>query len=176
MVTTLRWPDQRPLRDLRIAQGSPCLLLIEPGIDVPEINAVLEDWTLTTASPTELTARCEALERRVAVLPHDARDDPTSDELPTIDLDDVLRVGDHSVVLAPIEGRLLRAFMTHPGDVIDKEALMTSAWPGGAPRSNSLNVRLARLRKKLAPFRISILTLPKRGYMLLLRDDEQDDS
>jgi DNA-binding response OmpR family regulator len=167
-VATLRWPDQRPIRDERIAHGSPCLLLIEPGIDVPEIDAVLEDWTLTTATVTEMNARRDALVRRVAVLPHD----PVADAEPTIDLDDVLRVGDHSLVLAPIEARLLRTFLDDPGAIITKESLMRSTWPDGAPRSNSFTVRLARLRKRLRPFRMSILTFPRRGYMLVLHDDE----
>ena len=104
-----------------------------------------------------------------AVRPHDS----TGDDVPTIDLDDVLRVGDHSVVLAPIEVRLLRAFLAHPGCVLAKDALARGMWPDGAPTSNSFHVRLASLRKRLTPFHISILTFPKRGYMLVLPDAER---
>jgi len=78
------------------------------------------------------------------VLPHDAPDDPRWNELPTIDLDGRVAASVTTPWSSPrSKVGLLRAFMTHPGDVIDKDALMTSAWPGGAPPSNSLNVRLA---------------------------------
>ena len=42
----------------------------------------------------------------------------------------------------------------------------TTVWPDGAPKSNSLNVRLAHLRKRLAPLGFSFLTFANHGYML----------
>jgi DNA-binding response OmpR family regulator len=163
-VATIRWPDQGSLRDRRIARGEPCLLLIEPDIAVPETDAFLEDWTLTTASPIELKARREALLRRVAALP----DDTSRNTNPTFDLDDVLRVGDRSLILAPIEVRLLRVFLASPGSVLSRDTLTSAVWPDGAPRSNSFGVRLAHLRKRLTPLGLSILTFPNHGYMLEL--------
>jgi DNA-binding winged helix-turn-helix (wHTH) protein len=49
---------------------------------------------------------------------------------------------------------------------------MTTVWPDGAPKSNSLQVRLAHLRKRLAPLGFSFLTFSNRGYMLELVYDE----
>ena len=43
---------------------------------------------------------------------------------------------------------------------------MTAVWPDGAPKSNSLQVRLAHLRKRLAPLGFSFLTFANHGYML----------
>jgi DNA-binding response OmpR family regulator len=163
-VATIRWPDQKSLRDQRIARGEPCLLLIEPDIAVPETDAFLEDWTLTTASPIELKARREAILRRVSALP----DDTSRDTNPKLDLDDVLRVGDRSLSLAPIEVRLLRVFLNSPGSLLSRDTLTSAVWPNGEPSSNSFNVRLAHLRKRLTPLGLSILTFPNRGYMLEL--------
>ena len=110
-VATIQWPVQRTLRETRLARRQPSLLLIEPGAPVPEIDAVLEDWTLTTASFNELEARRQTVQRRAAAL----REDSARTTSPSLDLDGVLRVGDRSVILAPVEVRLLRAFLRAAG-------------------------------------------------------------
>ena len=161
-VATIQWPVQRTLRETRLARRQLSLLLIEPAAPVPEIDAVLEDWTLTTASVNELEARRQTVQRRAAAL----REDSARTTSPSFDLDGVLRVGDRSVILAPVEVRLLRAFLARQGSVLSREELTTSVWPDGAPKSNSLNVRLAHLRKRLAPLGFSFLTFANHGYML----------
>jgi DNA-binding response OmpR family regulator len=167
-VATIQWPAQRTLRATRLARRQPSLLLIEPGAPVPFIDAVLEDWTLATASFNELEARREAVRRRAAAL----REHSPRSASPSLDLDGVLRIGDRSVILAPIEVRLLRAFLARPGSVLSREELAATVWPDGAPKSNSLNVRLTHLRRRLAPLGFSFLTFSNRGYMLELVHDE----
>ena len=109
-VATIQWPAQRALRETRLERRQPSLLLIEPGAPLPDIDAVLEDWTVTTASLDELEARRQAVLRRAAAL----REDSAPTASPSLDVDGVLRVGDRSVILAPIEVRLLRAFLSRP--------------------------------------------------------------
>jgi len=90
-----------------------------------------------------------------------------------LDKDNVFRIGDRSLVLAPIEVRLLRAFLEHPGTVQSRDTLSAAVWPDVVPKSNSLSVRLTHLRKRLAPLGISILTFPNHGYMLEMPDSYQ---
>jgi DNA-binding response OmpR family regulator len=163
-VATVRWPAEALRREDRLAAEEPSLLLVEAGAPVPETDAFLEDWASVTAPAVEVDARLAALARRAAA----RRDAIGRISTPTLDVDNVLRVGDRSLILAPIEVRLLREFLKSPGSVISREVLTRAVWPDGEPKSNSLDVRLVQLRKRLAPLRLSIMTFPKHGYMLEL--------
>ena len=164
-VATIQWPAQAARREDRLAHGEPNLLLVEPGAVVPDVDLFLEDWTYTTALPTELDTRRSALTRRARA----RRDAASRLTTPTLDpVHNVLRLGDRSLILAPIEVRLLRAFLGSPGSVLSRDTLIGAVWPDGAPKSNTLTVQLARLRKRVAPLRLSILTFPNHGYLLEL--------
>jgi hypothetical protein len=167
-VATIQWPGEKWLRDDRLARGEASLLLVEPGAAVPETDAILEDWASTTATPSELDARREAVMQRVVAL----RGELARNAIPSLDLDNVFRFGDRSLIVAPIEVRLLKALLEHAGTVLSRDALTSAVWPDGAPKSNSLSVRLTHLRRRLAPLGLSILTFPNHGYMLELPDDD----
>jgi hypothetical protein len=107
----VQWPAQASRREDRLARGEPSLLLIQTGAPVPDTDAFLEDWAHTTASPQELEARCAAIAQRAA----ERRDAESRMTTPALDMDNVLRLGDRSLILAPIEVRLLRAFLESPG-------------------------------------------------------------
>lgn len=60
---------------------------------------------------------------------------------------------DASVPLTPIEYALLAALLRRPDEVVRRRTLVEAAWPQGALVSdNMLDVYIARLRRKLAPF------------------------
>lgn len=77
--------------------------------------------------------------------------------------------GDQAVGLSPTEFRILACLASAPGDAIRRRDLVRAAWPHGAiVRDNTLDVYIARLRRKLesmsgAP---EIATVHGVGYSL----------
>lgn len=57
---------------------------------------------------------------------------------------------------------LLRAFLSAPDTLLDKDALFAAAWPGIVVEDNTLQVHISALRKALGPGYIS--TVHGRGY------------
>lgn len=86
--------------------------------------------------------------------------DPTGHEI---------RAGDREIPLTPTEFRLIAALASRPGSTLSRRELMRAAWPEGAiVHDNTLDVYLARLRKKLRelPEAPGILTVHGLGYRL----------
>jgi two-component system response regulator MprA len=86
--------------------------------------------------------------------------DPTGHEI---------SAGDREIPLTPTEFRLIAALASRPGSTLSRRELMRAAWPEGAiVHDNTLDVYLARLRKKLRelPEAPGILTVHGRGYRL----------
>jgi DNA-binding response OmpR family regulator len=60
--------------------------------------------------------------------------------------------------------------------VVKAEELWRHVWGDSKPyNSESLHVHVYRLRRKLAPFRISIETMVGLGYRLMLEAEESAD-
>jgi two-component system OmpR family response regulator len=117
---------------------------------------------------SELLVRVNALLRRNA-----NGDRPTADEpRAAVVLDPgrhAIRHGDREESLTPTEFRILAALTAAGGDVVRRHPLVSSARPDGAiVHDNTLNVCLARIRRKLrrvdAPSRID--TVRGVGYRL----------
>ncbi len=64
--------------------------------------------------------------------------------------------------------RLLERLVRSPGEVVDRDELMSHAWPGRVVGQGSLNQQIYTLRQILADEseREIIQTLPRRGYLL----------
>jgi two-component system OmpR family response regulator len=80
-----------------------------------------------------------------------------------------ISAGDREIPLTPTEFRLIAALASRPGSTLSRRELMRAAWPEGAiVHDNTLDVYLARLRKKLRelPEAPGILTVHGRGYRL----------
>jgi DNA-binding response OmpR family regulator len=74
-----------------------------------------------------------------------------------------------SRTLTPTEFRLLAALASQPGKVLSRQELIRAAWPHGAiVQDNTLDVYIARIRRKLAqlPDIPQIATLHGVGYRL----------
>ena len=77
--------------------------------------------------------------------------------------------GSRSVKLTPTEFRLLARLGAAPGDAVRRRELVRAAWPHGAiVHDNTLDVYIARLRRKLAtlPGAPEIVTVHGVGYIL----------
>lgn len=78
-------------------------------------------------------------------------------------------VGSHSETLTPTEFRLLAALAARPQKTLGRREMIRTAWPHGAiVQDNTLDVYIARIRRKLAalPDAPTIKTLHGVGYRL----------
>jgi two-component system response regulator MprA len=86
--------------------------------------------------------------------------DPTAHEI---------HAAEQTISLTPTEFRLIAALAARPGETLNRRELVRAAWPDGAVvHDNTLDVYLARLRKKLKslPEAPEITTVHGVGYRL----------
>ena len=123
-----------------------------------------DDYLTKPFDFSELVARVGALLRR------SAHDEAVS--VGGLRLDPVAHAaacGGVTAELTPTEFRLLARLAAAPGDAVRRHALMQAAWPHGAVvHDNTLDVYIARLRRKLAglPGAPGIRTVHGVGYSL----------
>jgi two-component system response regulator MprA len=123
-----------------------------------------DDYVTKPFSLAEVAARLRALLKRAGV--HETseqaglRFDPAAHEL---------SAGEQTVSLTPTEFRLIAALAARHGETLRRLELVRAAWPDGAVvHDNTLDVYVARLRKKLAelPAAPWIATVHGVGYRL----------
>jgi two-component system OmpR family response regulator len=157
-----------------------CQALRARGIDTPVLfltardaltdrlsgfSAGGDDYVTKPFEIEEVLARLHALLRR-----RDPRSEPTP--IGGLELDPaqlLVRSGRISRSLTPTEFRLLGALAGRGGRVISRPELIRTAWPHGAiVQDNTLDVYIARLRRKLAelPAAPEIKTVHGLGYQL----------
>ena len=73
-------------------------------------------------------------------------------------------LGDRTVELSPRERDVLEALGREPGRVVGKADLLRALWGDGDP--HTVEVTVARLRRRLGPPGRSLRTVPRRGYVL----------
>jgi two-component system phosphate regulon response regulator PhoB len=141
----------RRLRRNPATRDVPIIMLTargEEGDRVRGLNAGADDYIIKPFSPGEVIARIHAVLRR-------AHPTLEADVLSFADIEmDIaahrVRRAGRPVDLRPIEFRLLRYFIEHPGRVFSREQLLDQVWPDDAfiePRTVDVHIR--RLRKAL---------------------------
>ena len=128
-----------------------------------------DDYVTKPFDIEEIVVRVRALLRRTAVDPG---------EVPALGM--VLDPAEHTVardgttqLLTPTEFRLLAALAGRPGKALARGELIGAAWPHGAiVQDNTLDVYIARIRRKLAalPEGPTIVTQHGVGYRLVLAE------
>lgn len=124
-----------------------------------------DDYVVKPFDIEEVVVRLQALLRR-------ARPDPAADPQQSMSLDPsqhTVGVRGRSKTLTPTEFRLLAALAGRPQKALGRRELIRTAWPHGAiVQENTLDVYIARLRRKLAtlPEAPTIKTLHGVGYRL----------
>jgi two-component system OmpR family response regulator len=123
-----------------------------------------DDYLVKPFDLDELVARLRALLRRGGA------DAPA--EVGGLRLDPVAHAvsgGERTIALTPIEFRLLAALAARPGGALRRRELHVAAWgPGAIVYDNTLDVHVARLRRKLRGLREApeIVTVHGVGYSL----------
>jgi two-component system response regulator MprA len=123
-----------------------------------------DDYLTKPFAFAELVARLRALIKRggtdLAVEAGGLRLDPGTHDA---------SIGGASIDLTPTEFRILARLGSAPGDAVRRRELVQAAWPHGAiVHENTLDVYIARLRRKLAtlPEAPEIATVHGVGYSL----------
>lgn len=117
---------------------------------VSGLRAGADDYLTKPFALAELSARCDALQRRSQTLPQE-----TSQELRIADLRLDLRArkaerAGQSIVLQPREFRLLEYLLRHQGQVVTRTMLLESVWDYHFdPQTNLVDVHISRLRNKI---------------------------
>jgi DNA-binding response OmpR family regulator len=140
------------LERLRVVSDVPVLMLTARGLVHERVRGLqtgADDYQTKPFSNEELLARVGALLRRRT----DGGDElqTYADEHLTMDARNwEVSVGGSAVSLTPLEFRLLRAFVTHAGQVLSLQQLVELTWgdPGGADTS-SIKTYVRYLRRKL---------------------------
>ena len=152
-VELVHWPAGEQRRSRLGARGRPRLLLVARDTPAPVTLDPLEDWIWLPVDRAELSRRVATLAQRAGTAP-------------TIDDEGVLRWGSGWVALPPVEVRIMGALLDGFGKVVGRGELLAAGWPGTEPRRNVLDVHLVRLRRRLEPLGLAIVTVRKRGYVL----------
>ncbi|MDP9282031.1 MAG: response regulator transcription factor [Chloroflexota bacterium] len=139
-------------RRIRAISSTPILMLTgEKGSDERArlLDLGADDYLEKPFSRKELSARVRALLRRAAPTAR-ARPATSIGELTVDTRAHQATVAGESLDLTPTEFRLLAALAAHPGEVVDRRALLRAGWPEERdPDPEWLKAHLARLRSKL---------------------------
>jgi len=76
----------------------------------------------------------------------------------------VVRVDDASAALSARESDLLAALLERPGVVVSRPSLLATVWGAIDADPHVLDVTVARLRRRLAPLGLTVVSVPRRGY------------
>src|SRR4051812_14997283 len=75
-------------------------------------------------------------------------------------------VNDEAVKLTRIEFELLRYFLEHPNQVVDRQKLLGDLWPDAVVTNRTVDTHVANLRKKIKGFSYPLETIYGSGYIL----------
>ena len=174
VVLDLSLPGMDGLDVLQQARRSglrtPVLILTARGTvgdKVLGLNAGADDYLPKPFDLDELEARVRALHRRNADNPATQSSDLQVGEL-RLDRSSGAIYHRHQVLdLTPKELALMGALMARPGHAVSKERLFEVVFPGQADvQFEAIEVVVYRLRKKLTPTQVSLVTLRGLGYLL----------
>jgi len=161
------------LRRLQREMNPRVLLLTARGEEIDRIVGLemgADDYLPKPFNPRELLARMRAVVRRAHVVP---RAGLTAEEsTPGFSIDASNRqvtFHDRLIDLTDVEYLLLRVFLAHPGEVLNREVLCIEALqrPHRA-YDRSLDMHVSRLRKKLEAFSLftgGLIAIRSSGYL-----------
>lgn len=161
------------LRRLQREMDPHVLLLTARGEEIDRIVGLemgADDYLPKPFNPRELLARMRAVVRRARVLPR--AEMASAGTTPGFSIDALNRrvmFHDRSLDLTNVEYLLLRVFLEHPGEILDRDVLCTDALqrPHRA-YDRSIDMHVSRLRKKLEAlpqFSGRLIAIRSSGYL-----------
>jgi DNA-binding response OmpR family regulator len=144
------------LREMRAGGGPPDVIVSARGDEVDRVVGLelgADDYLAKPFGPRELLARVRAVLRRGGDGAPAARQAPIAFGPYRLELDARVLVGpDGEIALTGGEFELLRIFADHPNHVLSRDHLITlmKGYERG-PFDRSVDVRVARLRRKIEP-------------------------
>jgi two-component system response regulator TctD len=152
----------------RSGLATPVLILTARGTvgdRIMGLNTGADDYLPKPFDLDELEARLRALHRRRTSAA--AAQEPAIGGLHWDRESGAVHWRDEILELAPREAALLQALLARPGHAVPKERLFELVFPGEAEvQYEAIEVVVYRLRKKLAPTGVKLVTLRGLGYLL----------
>ena len=150
--------------------STPVLILTARGTvgdRIMGLNTGADDYLPKPFDLDELEARLRALHRRRAAPGAEPAEATTLGTLRWDRESGAIHWRDEILELAPRETALLQALLVRPGHAVPKERLFELVFPGEADvQYEAIEVVVYRLRKKLAPTGVKLVTLRGLGYLL----------
>lgn len=127
-----------------------------------------DDYMCKPISMREMTARVQAVLRRSAATPTLNEDAPADIVFGDLHLYNSLKratLEGRAISLTRMEYELLAYMLTHPNVVYSREQILTNVWPDdGLVLERTVDVTIARLRKKIGPYRDCLKAKVGYGY------------
>lgn len=140
------------LRDIRRQSEIPVLMITANDMEIDEVTGFslgADDYITKPFSLMVLRARVERMRKRS--VPKENREEYKDDRY-EFHFDEMLFLANGTeVILSKTEQKLLRLFVSHPGQTLMRERLLDLVWTDGADYvdENALSVAVNRLRRKL---------------------------
>jgi two-component system response regulator TctD len=171
VVLDLSLPGLDGLQVLTLARAeglrTPVLILTARGTvgdRILGLNTGADDYLPKPFDLDELEARIRALARRGEPAAPSAS--PSFAGLGVDGDSGAVCLNGTPMELAPREAAMLRALLARPGQAVAKERLVETVFPGEDVQPDAIEVVAYRLRKRLAPTGVQLVTLRGLGYLL----------
>lgn len=158
LLTELTLPDCDGLEFIRRVRSSNrevgIIVLSSRSHEMDKVSALslgADDYVVKPFSPAELTARIDALCRRVGTVDEpDSHGEIVHGPFRLNTRNRVLEKNGSRIRLTQIEYSLMALFMTHPGAALSREEILTSVWGQGYfGELKVVDVNIRRLRMKI---------------------------
>ena len=150
--------------------ATPVLILTARGTvgdRILGLNTGADDYLPKPFDLDELEARVRALARRSAGAEREQASDSVYAGLRCDAASGAVYFNGEPLELAPREAALLRTLLARPGQAVTKERLLEVVFPGDSQvQAEAIEVVAYRLRKKLGPTDVQLVTLRGLGYLL----------
>lgn len=165
----------KKIRNDSHTQGIPLIFLSSHSSDFYKITGLesgADDFVTKPFNEGELLSRIKAVLRRTQKN-DSAIKNVIKDAVFSIDVDGhTLKAKNKSIALAPKEFSLMALFLKSEGKVLSRDTLSTQVWEHeNLATSRTIDVHIARLRKKLGKFGKHIKTVGKLGYRYSSEED-----
>jgi two-component system phosphate regulon response regulator PhoB len=155
----------RELKDQAETRDIPVIMLTARGEEDDKVRGLecgADDYITKPFSPRELTARINAMLRRVA--PHTTEEAVRVGPLELDPSSHRVKCDKDTIDLGPTEFRLLHFFMTHPDKVYSRARLLDRVWGTNVyVEERTVDVHIRRLRRALEPYKIEGMVQTVRG-------------